>query len=914
MTDINASTLVAQNSSTAKKVKLYSANVRDEWTYASAVTDEYYDFLQEVDCLQILTRAEAKSKLKTKRVLDGEYFWAVQGIDPATNEPGMLKVKTGGSPKYLTPSGSSPDAVFLPLIDGESWRATLEREKRVVITEGEKKAACIYSLTGIPAISLTGVTNWLPESSKGSQRPFMGWAWNTCKELGVEVLIAFDMDAHTNENVKREVVKLKHYCDEQGIPNRVLEWEWNEKYKGIDDYIASIDSEECQKKELLAVLQSNLDISKWEKQFEKPEKEKTPSPRELGDSIAEIYRSKWKFDLEKNNWYVWGEKYWQARKEQVIQKAVRDEALARGIQYKSEKYTKDVLETVKLECLVDEWQQIDRTRYIAADNGILDMETGEVEGHYPGSGIKSVLPHKVYSFQKLSTVSEVLNLLEENCPEVHNFFHIAMGGDKAKILSLIALAAGILRFRMSKLQRYAHLIGDPGTGKGTYLRFLEDVVGETNSQSASAANLSDRNVLARIIDAQLVQFPDERRQANIEAILKLSGQDSIDYRENYTVGGSKRFLGSLVIASNSFIYVGDTTGIKRRIWIIPFENKPKRANSNLREILKAEVPEFIKVCLSLPLPLLDDIIEGRGEGEMHDAKYHAWKMAVDGCNVAQFIDENLIPDTERLENSSVLFESFTNWAKRQNISSPGSQKHFSGRLLLHFSNLPFWYKKDKISVSVWKGYRLRGEFEFAPPTIAEMLKGEPQSSLTGGSEDIREDTREDSNLDVARLREDREDNSLPLREKNNQEVRENLTLPTEKNEKDEGETLPKLPKLDTASASILPAKLPREDSTLPSQEYEQACWERFNSKLPYPNPKSDNDRASQKRVSKIRDAVRAAQSKEDLSALRRDNGGEYSSDELLWTQNFLKNFFKDEYRHLMEVKNISQPTIPGLES
>lgn len=894
---------------TAKKLQAFIGSTKEEWTGRSVVTEDYFDFLQDVDCLKIFTEAEAKAALKTKQKLCGTYFWGVQGIDPSNNKHGMIQVKVGGTPKYLSPTGSSPDAVFLPLINGENWKDAIKRVGKVAITEGAKKAACVYSLLEIPTVSLTGVTNWLPETQKGVQRPSMDWFWKTIKELGTEVLIVFDMDSHTNENVKREVCKMKRFCEEQGILVSVKCWD--DTFKGIDDFAASFNSEEEQISALKTVMEkSDLNISSWEKQFEKPEKERTSTPRELGDSIAENHRSEWRFDLEKNNWYVWGEKYWKARKEQVIQKAVRDEALARGIQYKSEKYTKDVLETVKLECLVDEWQQIDRTRYIAADNGILDMETGEVEAHYPGSGIKSVLPHKVYSFQKLSTVNEVLSFLEENCSEVYSFLHTAMDGDKAKILCLVTLAAGILRFRMSKLQRFAHLLGDPGTGKGTYLKFLEDVVGGVNTQSASAANLSDRNVLARIIDAQLVQFPDERRQANIETILKLTGEDSIDYRENYTVGGSKRFLGSIVIASNSSIYVGDTTGIDRRIWVIPFENKPRRADSNLREMLKAEVPEFIQVCLSLPLPLLDDIVMGRGEGEMHDAKYHAWKMAVDGCSVAQFIDENLIPDTERLENSSVLFKTYIDWAKTQNISSPGSQTHFSKRLKLRLDNLPFWYKKDKISTSVWKGYRLRGEDEFAPPTIAEMLRGESQSSLKGGSEDTREDTREGLNLDTARLREGREGLEVPLREKNNQEDVENHTLPGEKNETDEGKTLPKLPKADTASDSIIPTKLPREDSILPAQQ----CWEALNQKIPYPNPNSDNDQASQKRTTKIREAIAAARTKEDLKALRRDNGGEYSTQEISWVMQFLKAFYPTEYNHLMATTKITQPTIPGMES
>jgi hypothetical protein len=347
-----------------------------------------------------------------------------------------------------------------------------------------------------------------------------------------------------------------------------------------------------------------------------------------------------------------------------------------------------------------------------------------------------------------------------------------------------------------------------------------------------------------------------------------------------------------------------------KIWVIPFENKPKRADSNLREMLKAEVSQFIQVCLSLPLPLLDDIVMGRGEGEMHDAKYHAWKITIGGCSVGQFVDAMLIPDANSLESASILFKTYMEWAKEQNISSPGSQTFFSTRLKLRLDNLrsSFWYKKDKISVVVWKGYQLRKEGEFSTPTIAEMLKEDSKPSLTGDLEATRESIREGLNLDTVSLREGREGFSPNLREEKKQECVENFSQPVEKTETEEAETIPTLPQPEPASVTTLPEKEPRESLTLPEQ------WERFNQKFPYPNPKSDNVQASQKRMSKIREAARAARTKEDLSALRRENGGQYSFEELKWVQSFLKNFYPTEYNHLIATGKITQPTIPGIES
>jgi hypothetical protein len=84
-------------------------------------------------------------------------------------------------------------------------------------------------------------------------------------------------------------------------------------------------------------------------------------------------------------------------------------------------------------------------------------------------------------------------------------------------------------------------------------------------------------------------------------------------------------------------------------------------------------------------------------------------------------------------------------------------------------------------------------------------------------------------------------------------------------------------------------------------------WQEYHQRKPYPNPKSDNVRSSQKRALAIRQAYRAARTKEDLSVLRRENGGEFSQDELNWVYNWLKIFFKAERSHVEMTAKISQP-------
>jgi hypothetical protein len=93
------------------------------------------------------------------------------------------------------------------------------------------------------------------------------------------------------------------------------------------------------------------------------------------------------------------------------------------------------------------------------------------------------------------------------------------------------------------------------------------------------------------------------------------------------------------------------------------------------------------------------------------------------------------------------------------------------------------------------------------------------------------------------------------------------------------------PSPETSLTAIAPAPSPFEK--LP----ELYGWDELHSDCPYPNPKSNSINTSQQRALKIREAVRAAGTKQDLSALRRDNGGDFSVDELLWVLALAQKLF-----------------------
>jgi putative DNA primase/helicase len=500
-------------------------------------------------------------------------------------------------------------------------------EKFLVITEGFFKAIAGCS-NNIPTIALLGVEMGLTSARKDPQgKRYLVPQVERLAKAGFGFIITFDADAATNEFVRKAEYKLAKQLRlfDAPVVSMMRLWDVSDG-KGMDDYIKQNGIEAFR-----ALLQKAY-VGEWEDDSsnQPPRSKEPPTPKALADELSDKFRDQWAYDLGQQTWRIWNNTIWERRHEKVCQRLLKTQVQAMNIDYPRESYIKDVLESLSLTFLRETWETFDRSEWIAGKNGVLNLVTGKVEPHQPGFGFTSVLPHEVRPFSPARTEDEILSQLQQTCPEVHHFLSSSVLGDKRKTLKLLAVVAGILRFRLAKLQKFVHLIGEPGTGKGTFMRLLKDVVGAANTQSASLTNLHDGSVMARIIDAQLALFPDERKQVGVEWLLKLTGGDDIDYRKVYTEGGSSPFHGSVVVASNSPVFSGDTTGLDRRLCLIPFLNviPDHQRDPELQDRIKAEVPGLISVALAMPTTLVDDLISGRGIGAMEDTRWHEWQMKI----------------------------------------------------------------------------------------------------------------------------------------------------------------------------------------------------------------------------------------------------------------------------------------------
>ena len=567
--------------------------------------------------------------------------------------------KSSGSkraPKYRTPLGEYDAFLAQHPTDKNYWDTEKLREScyriddhpYLLITEGAFKAiaGCSHDL---PTIALMGITMGLTAKASDVQgQRYLVPTLEAYARAGFGFIIAFDADAATNPSVIWEQRKLGRQLLKFDVPVRSITAQWEPgtegETKGMDDFIQKKGIEEFRR-----MLTKSVSFEEWESNLDTNEDQnftasKPPTPRQLARQIAEDYGQIWKFDNETKTWRIWTGKHWERTDDGNFRTLVKTTIDARNIAYKGSSYITDVLSLLTDDLRVKHWDIWDRKRYIAFDDSVWDSSTGEILKHSPAMGFTSYLP---YPYKPLTgTDASAIDILRNNCPNTYRWMNTAMQGDHQKILKLLAVINGLLKFRFFDLQMFVHLIGKPGSGKGTFIRLLQKIVGRENWKGCKLRNMDDGSTMASVIDKQLVACPDERTASGVDAILSLTGGDAVSYREVYKPASDAFFYGLLIVGSNNPIFVGDTTGLDRRLCLVHFDNPLPTVlrNSRIETGMDAEISQLIAIALSLSDSTVSERIQGVGKNQIAEFKLEEWDLKLQTNSVAAHFDDCLIVD------------------------------------------------------------------------------------------------------------------------------------------------------------------------------------------------------------------------------------------------------------------------------
>jgi putative DNA primase/helicase len=648
----------------------------------------------EVNCRSI-TAKEASDRLGYRALsggiwIEGDNFQAQYKPDKPWKSDGE-----GRSPKYRSPLGEYDAILPRHPVDDRYWSdfAALKEKcyivdgnPSVIVTEGFFKALMGCSI-GLPTVSLIGVEMGLtPKDADPQGKRYLVESLERLARAGFGFIHAFDADCATKPEVVAAQRKLAHQIAKFSVPQYIATGLWTvDEGKGMDDYIQK-NGEDAFRREVLA---KSIPFEAWEAQFKKLDSPKEITPRQAAKKLVERYRHEWKFDLERQTWRHW-DKVWNAVQDEVFTQVVyRDLDTMSGVQYSTFSYVENVVKFLKTELLEKEWQTFNRIEWIAFRDSVLHVSTGQTHEHAPGFGFTSCLEHDYPKFVAIDRDSSILHELETNAPTFYAWAMHAQKGDPLKVLKLLAVCNGVLKFRFFDLQLFLLLIGVPGAGKGTFARLLESMVGKPNHASAKLHKLGEDNVLAAIIDKQLVVCPDEKKAgSDYSGLLSLTGGDSIPYRPIYKPQANGRFFGAVVVIANQYPFYGDTTGIARRECLVNFDTPITNRDTSVERKIQSEVGAIMALSLSLQDRQVTELLTGTGEAEIPDFRRQQWLHKTENDSVALFIEEHIVHS----ESSSILlggkggdrgtlYGAYLAFCEENNSKSPFSRQTFRSHFL-----------------------------------------------------------------------------------------------------------------------------------------------------------------------------------------------------------------------------------------
>ena len=262
----------------------------------------------------------------------------------------------------------------------------------------------------------------------------------------------------------------------------------------------------------------------------------------------------------------------------------------------SSNFVEGVIKFLRGDTLYKDWNC--QRGLIPMKNGVLSLATKELLPHSQEYRFTWKLP---YDFDE-----------KADCPTIKEWLNEAVDGDEDIIKVLRAFGKALI-VGGSHYQKYLELLGTGGTGKGTFIRLLTELVGNVNAHTTDFKRLETvRFEPAAFYGKRLIIIPDAEKYAgDVSMFKRLTGQDLVPYElKHITVKRHNSgfiYDGMVVVAANDIPKTSDRNALDRRRITVGF-NKKGRFVRDLQKEFEPEIPGFFNWCITLPDEFLDSIM------------------------------------------------------------------------------------------------------------------------------------------------------------------------------------------------------------------------------------------------------------------------------------------------------------------
>lgn len=421
------------------------------------------------------------------------------------------------------------------------------------------------------------------------------------------------------------------------------------------------------------------------------DKQELPPESIAARMIADELRGKLAFSNEAMIWHLFTGTHWQP----VASKPVEDlitsvfyDAAPDGFELRYLKAVSKLLASGLLPLHLSSAEGA-----IPFENGILDPATMTLHPVIPDNALTWSLP---YRYEPAA-----------DCPTIKQWLRAAVDGDEATLEFLRAWLAAVLVGRPD-LQKFLHLLGPGGTGKGTFIRLATKLIGERNRTITDLRNLeTNRFETASLYGKRLVAITDSANyRGDVSVFKSLTGQDPIRLeRKHQQQSGTFTYEGMVILASNEGLMASDfTSGIERRRLTVEFNHVASAdaraawdAQGGEVAVLHREIPGLVNWLLALSREeVTARIMSPPSRAELANlealrfanplADWLIESTAPDPVATVKIGDKQVMPGGGFFNHQTWLYPNYLDWCRRNARREIVSLTRFS-RLILDIARM-----------------------------------------------------------------------------------------------------------------------------------------------------------------------------------------------------------------------------------